>query len=437
MILSDEPGYDDARGVFNAMVDRRPAAVLQCGDADDVARGIEFARAEGLVLSVKSGGHAVSGSAVSDAGLMLDMSGLTAVRVDPEQRVAVAEGGATLGHFDAATAVHGLATTLGVVSLTGIAGLTLGGGIGWLNGKHGLACDNVLSFDVVTAEGRLRTVDATHDQDLFWALRGGGGNFGVVTSFRYQLHPVDAVLAGGIVWAPAAASAALTACHELARQAPDELAVAASVWPDADGVPTASVGICWSGEPADGDRVLAPLRAVGPPVLDSVAQVPYVSLQASRDGGFPEGRQHYWKAAFLPELSDAAIETVLEFVGRVPSPHTGVGFQQMTGAAARVAPDATAFAHRGRHYDFLILSQWDDPADSSANIAWTRDLFAAMQPFLSRGAYVNNLGADDTDRTREAYGLNYERLARIKAVHDPQNLFRSNQNIGPASSIQP
>jgi FAD/FMN-containing dehydrogenase len=428
-----DPAYEESRRVFNVMIERRPAAILKCSCAEDVVHGVIAAREYDLPLSIKGGGHSVAGNAVCDGGLMLDMSSMKRIFVDPGRGLAVAEAGLTLGDFDAATSRYRLATTLGVVSMTGIAGLTLGGGIGWLNGKHGLACDNVLSMDVVTADGQVRIANAGQHQDLFWALRGGGGNFGAVVSFTYRLHPVNMVLAGPISYPPERAADALRLYHQVASTAPDSLATAASVVRGADGQPAVSVVVCWSGPVDEGERVLRPLRDFGPPIADAVGLIPYRELQSMPDTGYPPGRLHYWKASFLADLPSEAIDAMLRFSATAPSPHTGIGLQQITGAASRVAPTATAFAHRGRHYDFLILSQWDDPSDSPANMRWTRELFDAMSPHF-HGVYVNNLGEEGSNRVRDAYGINYDRLASIKAAYDPDNLFRLNQNIQPAGA---
>jgi FAD/FMN-containing dehydrogenase len=426
-----DPDYEQSRRVFNAMIDRRPAVIIKCSGAEDVAHGVRVAREYGLPVSVKGGGHSVAGNAVCDDGVMLDMSGMKQITVDPGRRLAVAEAGLTLGEFDAATAQYGLGTTLGVVSMTGIAGLTLGGGIGWLNGKHGLACDNVVSMDVVTADGQVRTADENHNEDLYWALRGGGGNFGVVTAFTYRLHPVTTVLSGAFSYPPEKAADALHLYHEVVSTAPDELATAASMVRGADGRPQVSVVVCWSGPEDDGKDVLRPLREFGPPTADGIALIPYRELQSMPDAGYPPGRQHYWKANFLADLGSDTIGALLRFAARTPSPHTGIGLQQITGAASRVPPDATAFPHRGRLYDCLILSQWDDPADTPGNIRWTRELSDALAP-VSRGVYVNNLGDEGNGRVHDAYGANYDRLAAIKAAYDPDNVFRLNQNIQPA-----
>jgi hypothetical protein len=429
------PGSDDyeqARRVFNAMIDRRPAAIVRCTSTNDVVAAVDHARHRELPLSVKGGGHSVAGTAVCEAGLMVDLSPMKGIRVDPVGQVAVAEPGLTLGEFDAATQAFGLATTTGVVSLTGLAGLTLGGGIGWLNGKYGLACDNLVEAEVVTAQGQVLTASPNDHADLFWGLRGGGGNFGVVTSFSYRLHRVSVVLAGGVTFAPIHGHDALRFYHQFASNTPDELTTAASVSLDTDHRPVVSIGVCYCGAIERGEEVLRPLRDRTGVTADDIAPMGYAVLQRSKDAGFPSGRQHYWKASFLRDLSDDAIDTVLRGVADAPSPFTGVGFQQMCGVASRVPPAATAFPHRDCHYDFLILSQWDDRADTSRNTDWTRMLFESMRPFLEQGVYANNLGGEEgVDRVHAAYGPNYARLAALKSRYDSGNLFRLNHNIAP------
>lgn len=432
LLLPEDASYDAARRVFNAMIDRHPSLILRCADSNDIERGIEFARTHRLPLAVRGGGHAVSGTAVCDAGIVLDLSLMKGIEVDRARQIAIAQPGLTLGEFDRATQAYGLATTLGVVSVTGIAGLTLGGGLGWLNGKHGLACDNLIAAEVATGGGEHLAADENQHADLMWGLRGGGGNFGVATSLTYQLHPVGPVLAGGIVFPPALARDALRFYHEFASAIPDELSTAGSLVRDAEGRPVFSVAVCYCGPLAEGERVLQPLRAFGPPAADTVGPMDYVAWQSAPDGGYPHGRQHYWKASFLRDLSAEAIEVMLSCVAEMPSPFSGVGLQQMSGVASRVAPTATAFAHRARQYDFNIISQWADPADSPRNVEWTRAFFAAMEPFLERAVYANNLGEEGDARVRAAYGVNYDRLATIKGRYDPGNLFRFNHNVRPA-----
>jgi FAD/FMN-containing dehydrogenase len=433
LLRPEEDGYDAARRVFNGMIDKRPALIVRCVGASDVMRGVDFARTHDLLLAVRSGGHNVAGKAACDGGLMLDLSLMKGIRVDPARRVARAEAGLVLGDFDRETQAFGLATPLGVVSMTGIAGLTLGGGLGWLNGKHGLACDNLLSADVVTADGTLLRADDRENADLFWGIRGGGGNFGVVTSFEYRLYPVGQVLGGGLLYSAGEARDALRFYHEFARSCPDELTTSASLGLSPDGSLVAGITVCYCGAMEEGERVLRPLREFGSPLEDTIRPMAYTALQSASDEGFPSGQQHYWKASYLKDLADEAIEVLLRFVSEMPSPSSGVGLQQMHGAASRVEPDATAFPHRDEHYDLLILSQWADPADSEANVRWARELFEAMQPFFGEGVYVNNLGEEEADRVEEAYGEHYGRLAALKDKYDPTNLFRLNQNVEPAA----
>jgi hypothetical protein len=427
-------GYDKARAVFNGMIDRRPLAVVRPVDASDVVRCITFARRLDLPLSVRGGGHSVAGNAVCDGALMLDLSGMKAVRVDPKTRTVRAEPGLTLGEFDRATQAFGLATTLGVMSTTGIAGLTLGGGLGWLNGRYGLACDNLISADVATADGRVLRASAEENEELFWGIRGGGGNFGIVTSFEYQLHPVDRVLAGVLSYPLSMAPKVLRYYDDFAKAAPDELSTVASLGMSPAGEPTLSIAVCYCGPIDEGEKVLGPLRTFQSPVDDGIQPMPYTVLQSVRDEGYPSGRLHCWKSAWLRDISDGAIETLLQFLPQMPSSASGVGLQQMHGAASRVAPSDTAFPHRAEQYDFLIGSQWCDASDADRNVDWTRALFEAMQPHLEESVYVNNLGNEGPGRVRAAFGQNYPRLAAVKRIYDPDNLFRANQNIDPAQT---
>ncbi len=435
VICPSDHGYDPARAVFNGMIDRRPLAVVRSMDASDVVRTIAFARRGDLPLSVRGGGHSVAGNAVRDDALMLDLSGMKAIRLDPEARTVRAEPGLTLGEFDRATQAFGLATTLGVVSLTGIAGLTLGGGLGWLNGRYGLACDNLISADVATADGRRLRASAQENEELFWGIRGGGGNFGVVTTFEYQLHPVDRVLAGGLSYPLRKASSVLRFYDDFVKAAPDELSTAASLALTPGGEPTVSIAVCYCGSIDEGERVLHPLRTFESPMDDGIQPMPYTELQSARDEGFPSCRLHYWKSGWLRDLTDGAIATLMEFVPQMPSSASGVGLQQMHGVASRVASSATAFPHRATQYDFLIMSQWSDATDSDRNVQWTRALFEAMQPHLEEAVYVNNLGDEGPARVQAAYGENYPRLATLKRTYDPDNLFRANQNIDPSTDL--
>jgi FAD/FMN-containing dehydrogenase len=433
LIRPEDDGYDATRAVFNGMIDKHPAMIVRCAGTADVMQGVNFARTHDLLLSVHGGGHSVAGNAVSDGGLMLDLSPMKGIRIDPVHRLVQAQAGLTLGEFDHETQAFGLATTLGVVSVTGIAGLTLGGGLGWLNGKYGLACDNLISADVVTADGRLVTASDEENEDLFWGIRGGGGNFGVVTSFEYQLHPVGPVLGGGLRYPAAEARDFLRFYHEFASNCPDELSTAASLGHAPDSSVVVGVAVCYCGPIEEGERVLHPLRTFGSPLEDNIQPMSYQTLQSAPDAGFPLGRQHYWKSSWLKHLSDEAIEVMLEFVTEMRSSISGVGLQQMHGAASRVDPAATAFPHRDEHYDFLILSQWADRSDSEENVRWTRASFETMQPFFESGVYVNNLGEEGEDRIKEAYGAHYERLVALKDKYDPTNLFHLNQNIRPTA----
>jgi FAD binding domain/Berberine and berberine like len=431
LIRPGDADYDDGRAVFNALVDRRPAAVVRCRDATDVVTGIAFARERDLVLAVRGGGHSVAGNAVCDGGLLLDLSGMRNLRVDPAHRVARAGPGLTLGELDRGTQQYGLATPLGVMSGTGIAGLTLGGGLGWLNGHHGLACDNLAAAELVTADGEVLHVGPDAHPDLYWAIRGGGGNFGVVTEFTYRLHPVGAVVAGSLTFPAHEVHRVLRGYDELAAAAPDELTTAVSLGLGPSGEPTLSVTACWSGPIEDADRALRPLRALGSVQADTIAVLPYVALQSAPDASFPRGRRHFWKSGYLRHITDGVLDTLLEHLPGMPSPFTGIGMQQMHGAASRVPTSETAFAHRADQHDLLILSQWTDPADTERNIDWTRALFQALQPHLEDAVYVNNLGVEGPDRVRAAYGANHPRLARVKQAHDPTNVFRLNHNIAP------
>jgi hypothetical protein len=436
VIYPGDRDYDAARAVYNGMIDRRPLAVIRPVDASGVVRCIELVRRHDLPLSVRGGGHSVAGHAVRDDAIMLDLSGMKGVRVDPETRTVRAEPGLTLGEFDRATQAFGLATTLGVVSVTGIAGLTLGGGLGWLNGRYGLACDNVISADVATADGRLLRASAQQNEDLFWGIRGGGGNFGVVTSFEYQLHPVQLVLAGGLSYPLSLAPHVLRFYDDFVKVAPDELSTAVSLAQNPAGEPAMTIAVCYCGPTDEGEKVLRPLRTFQSPVEDGIQPLPYTALQSARDDGFPSGRLHYWNSGWLRDLSDGAIETLMQFVPHMPSAASGVGLQQMHGVASRIAPSATAFPHRAEQYDFLILSQWSDATDSDRNVEWTRALFQAMQPHLKESVYMNNLGDEGPGRVRAAYGDNFSRLAALKGIYDPDNLFRVNQNIDPALSVE-
>lgn len=432
IVLPEHPGYEDARRVWNGMVDRRPAIIVYCETPDDVAETVGLARSQELPLAVRGGGHNVAGNSVCDDGIVADLSRMKAVTVDPTRRIARAEAGLTLGEFDRATQAHGLATTMGVVSGTGIAGLTLGGGFGKLGRKFGLACDNVIAADVVTANGRQMRASADENADLFWALRGGGGNFGIVTAFEYRLHPVGPdVLAGSLLYEFDQAHQVLPAAYGLARTAPDEVSVDIALVMAEPGKPVLSVSPFYVGDIETGRRVLEPFRNLGSPLEDSIAPVSYLEVQSAGDSGFPPGRRYYWKAQYLDDPRDAAFDTLLEKFAAAPAAGCLAVLQQVGGAIACVPEDDTPYVNRDAAYDCFPVAIWEDPGDDAAHIRWARDFWSAMQTFATGGVYANNLGDEGEERVRAAFGHNYERLAEIKRKYDPTNLFRRNQNVRP------
>jgi FAD/FMN-containing dehydrogenase len=427
--------YDSARRIWNAMIDRTPALIVRCAGAADVVRSVNFARYHSLTLSVRGGGHNVSGNALCDGGLVIDLSPMRGIRVLPQRATARSEAGCTWRDFDEETQAFGLATTGGIIPTTGIAGLTLGGGLGWLMRKHGLSCDNLLSIDIVTADGRLVTANATENADLFWAARGGGGNFGAVTSFEFRVHPVGQVFGGMVAHSFERARDALRFFREFAHAAPDDLSPMAAFVTGPDGSKLLAIFVCYSGSLAEGERVLRPLRAFGPPLVDNISPMPYLQLQSLLEPGFPPGQQNFWKSNFLRELSDDAIDILIEGFRTVPSPTSAMAIEHLGGAVARMKDDETAFAHRNALFNLLIVGIWPNPADNRKHIEWVRGLWDAMQPYSTGGVYVNYLGqsADEgPERVRAAYGdAKYERLLALKRKFDPDNVFRLNQNIDP------
>lgn len=426
--------YDHARKVWNGMINRKPAVIVRCAGAADVMHAVQFARDNKLLLSVRGGGHSASGNAVCDGGLMIDLSPMKSIRVDSSRKTARAEPGVLLGEFDRETQAFGLATTAGVVSTTGIAGLTLGGGIGRLGRKYGLACDNLLSVDVVTADGRLLTASATENPDLFWGVRGGGGNFGVCTSFEYRLHPVGPTVLGGAIIYPFDQSKQILRFYsEYSKTAPDELSADAVLMTSPEGQLVVAISVCYIGAFEDGERVLRPLRAFGQPLADQIGRVSYIELQRGADALFPPGFHFYWKSGFVTEISDANIDALVEHFPSVSSPRSLVVFQQFGGAVGRISRDETAFAHRHAQYDFIIASVWSDPAESERHVGWARRTWDLMRSFTSGAFYLNNLCDEDEERVRAAYGDNFERLVLIKDKYDPMNLFRLNANVRPTA----
>ena len=397
---------------------------------------VPFAREQGLLLSMRGGGRNVAGSAVCDDGLMIDLSPMKSVRVDPRAKTARAEPGVLWQEFDRESQAFGLATVGGVVGTTGVAGLTLGGGQGWLTGRFGLSLDNLIGADVVLADGSLVRAGAAENEELFWALRGAGANFGVVTSFEYRLHEVGPHVLGGLVIHPIDhARDVLHFYSDFTPGQPDELTTYCGILTSPDGALVIALVACYAGgDLAEGERVLAPLRGFGEPAADTIGPIPYTAMQAIMTGGFPHGRQNYWKSGLARVLDEAAIDVIVEYARQTPSPFSAVAIADCHGAYSRVPNDATAYGHRDAPYDLNILSGWLDPAESERNIAWTRAFFEEVRPHLSGGVYVNDLDRDETeDRVRSAYGANYARLAALKARFDPTNLFRMNNNIRPAA----
>ncbi|WP_296745562.1 FAD-binding oxidoreductase [Mesorhizobium sp.] len=432
LVLPTDAGYDQARAVWNGAIDKRPAAIVYCADPDDVIHAVTYARSHGHLVAVRSGGHNVAGLSVCDDGVVIDLSRMKTIVVDPERRTARAEAGLNLGEFDTATQAHGLATTMGVNSDTGIAGLTLGGGIGKLGRKHGLSCDNLIAAEIVTANGQLLRTSASEHPDLFWALQGGGGNFGIVTAFEYRLHPVGpALLVGSVLHAHNHAREAMRFYDKFSRAAPDELSVDAALVTLPSGEPAFSISACYVGSPEAGEPIIAPLMEFGSPIDSRLQPIPYLQIQSAGDTIFPRGRRYYWKAQFLREISDGAIGALLDSYARAPNQSSLLVFQQVGGAIARMPASHSPYANRDAAVDCFPIAIWDDPDDDDANTRWARELWNAVRPFSTGGVYANNLGDEGDERVRDAYGANYARLAAIKKQHDPTNFFRLNQNIRP------
>lgn len=433
IIVPEDAEYETARHVWNGMIDRRPRAIVRCGSDADVVATLQFATSHGLLLAVRGGGHNVAGNAVCDDGLVVDLSRMKEIHVDPTRRRARAGGGVVWGEFDAATQHYGLATTGGLVSTTGIAGFTLGGGLGYLMRSYGLACDNLVSADIVTPAGEHLRASSDTNEDLFWAVRGGGGNFGVVTAFEFRLHEVGPLLLAGTVGYPLAqARDVLRFYREWTQTVPENLTVYAGLRTANDGTPMVGVRSIYHGSPEAGATVLEPLRRFGAPTVNDIRLRSYLEVQRLVDPQFPPGRLNYWKANFLDALSDDLIEIVVDAFMRVPSRHSGIAFEQMGGAMARVGETDTAFSHRSATFSLLLLGGWDDPAATASNVAWVRELWERTLPLSSAGVYVNYLGNEGDERVRDAFGVNYPRLVELKRKYDPQNVFRLNQNIRPS-----
>ena len=442
VLLPGSEAYESARRIWNAMIDKRPAVIVRVAGTPDVVRTIDFARQSGAPLSVRGGGHNIAGSALVDAGVVIDLSLMKGTKVDASARRAIVEGGAKLADLDAATQVHDLAVPLGINSTTGVAGLTLGGGFGWLSRKYGMTVDNLESAEVITAAGEVVRASATEHPDLFWALRGGSGNFGVVTRFEFRLHPVGpGVLSGLIVYPASEARPVLQQYRDFIAQAPDELTVwtvlrAAPPLPflprEVHGTGVVVLALLYTGDPEKGARLIEPLRGFGSVVGEHVGIQPYTAWQQAFDPLLTPGARNYWKSHNFTKLEDGLFDVVSEHVGRLPSPQCEIFFAALGGATTRPSPDSTAYAHRDTRFVMNFHGRWDDAVDDERCIRWAREFFEASAPFASGGVYVNFMTADESGRVRAAYGANYDRLAGVKRRYDPDNLFKVNLNIRPA-----
>ncbi|MCK1340994.1 FAD-binding oxidoreductase [Bradyrhizobium sp. 38] len=435
LLKPTDEGYEEARKVHNGLVDKRPALIARCRSVADVVDAVALVIKLGLEVAVRGGGHNVAGRATIDGGIVIDLSPMRGVHVDAVGKTVRAQGGATWGDVNRETQLHGLAVTGGVVSTTGIAGLTLGGGLGWLMGKYGLALDNLRAVELVTADGKVLQVSKQEEPDLFWAIRGGGGNFGIATSLEYDLHAVGPIITGGpIVYSIDRSRDVLEFFRASTRSLPDEHTLFATLThaPDGSGAEVAALVTSHCGPAAEAERAVQPLKQFGAPILDAIGPMPYCQLNSMLDANYPRGALNYWKSNFLSELSDGAIATMIECFARCPTPMGQLLLEHIHGAAARVDARDTAFPHRQEGYNFLVLAQWMQPDDTKQCISWARETYEGMRPFFSSGRYVNYLDDDEVgDPVAAAYGPNYRRLQQIKAKYDPNNFFRMNQNIRP------
>jgi len=443
VILPGSGEYESVRRVWNGMIDRRPEIIARCGDVHDVVSAVRFARENDLQVAVRGGGHNVSGNAMCDGGIVIDLSRMKGIQVDAVQREVFAQGGLTWGEFDGATQACGLATPGGLVSTTGIAGLTLGGGFGWLSRKYGLSCDNLLSADVVTASGEVLTASTTEHQDLYWGIRGGGGNFGIVTSFRFKLHPVSTVYSTLVFRPVVEARQTLEFYRDFTAACPDDVSsfAALATAPPAPFIPASSQGLktvliatCQCGALENAERVSRSVRTLGHPVAELSSPMPYVAIQCSSDPIAPPGMRNYWKSEFVAELSDQLIEVLTGALDSASSLMNAVHVYHMQGAISRVSTDATAYSYRNARFLVVIIASWTDPSQDTEQIRWARDLWERIRAFSLGGAYVNFLGNEGDERVRSSYGeATYARLTSLKQIYDPSNVFRLNQNIPPGS----
>lgn len=442
VVLPGDDSYDEARRIWNATIDRKPAIIACCASAVDVVEAVKFAREHEMLVSVRGGGHNIAGNAVCDDGLVIDLSAMKSVRVDPDARRASVEPGCTLADVDAATQAHGLATPLGINSTTGVAGLTLGGGFGWLSRKYGMTVDNLIAADVVTADGKQVHASEAENPDLFWGLRGGGGNFGVVTRFEFQLHAVGPeVLSGLIVFPFEQARSVLTEFARFTEQMPDEL----NVWlvtrkapplpflpGEVHGREIVALALCYAGDPADGERLIEPLRGFGTAYGEHVGVQPYTAWQQAFDPLLTPGARNYWKSHNFTRIGEGVTEAIIEYAARLPSAQCEIFIGTIGGQTARVAPEAMAYSSRDANYVMNVHARWDSASEDAHCIGWAREFFAKSQPFASGGAYINFLTQDEADRIGAAYGPSYGRLVELKKQYDATNFFRMNQNIKPA-----
>ncbi|AZQ67115.1 FAD-binding oxidoreductase [Silicimonas algicola] len=434
VIGPSDAAYEDARHIWNALIDKRPGLIVRCSGTADVVAAVNFARENDVLVAVRGGGHNVGGRALCDDGLVIDLSRMRGVHVDPGSRTVRVQGGATLGDVDRETHLFGLAVPFGVISKTGVGGLTLGGGVGWLVRKYGPTCDNVLEMEVVQADGTVRTANPKENADLHWALCGGGGNFGIVTSFLYQAHPVSTVVGGLIVYPRAAAGKVLRGYREFMASAPEDLTVYAGLICTPDGTPGTAIIPCWSGADLDeGKKRIEPLTQLDEPMMVAVEPMPFPAMQSILDGAFPSGTRNYWKSAFVEGLPDEVIDIVEEQAKGMTSPMSGLLVEYYGGAGGRKAADENAFAQRRSDYCIGFMPQWTDPSEDESHIAWARSAWEAIQPFASEGYLLNYLSAGEEDAIRAAFGSNYDRLTALKARYDPGNFFSQNQNIRPAA----
>jgi FAD/FMN-containing dehydrogenase len=441
VILPDDSNYDEVRTIWNAMIDRRPAVIVQCAEAADSSRALKFARDNGLDVAIRGAGHNIAGNGLCEGGMLIDHSNMTNVRVDKDKKRAFVEPGATLGDFDAAVQAHGLATPVGINSTTGIAGLTLGGGFGWLTRKYGMTVDNLVSADVTLASGEQVRASEDENPDLFWAIRGGGGNFGIVTQFEYKLYPLGPeILAGLIVFPIAQANKVLEQFRDFMAEAPEEL----NVWvvlrqapplpflpEDVHGKEVVVLAIFYGGDVTEGEKLIAPLNGFGDPYGTHVGPMPYVDWQQAFDPLLTPGARNYWKSHNLSEMSNEALDCIIEYANKLPSPQCEIFIAVISGAANHVPSDAMAYGHRDANFVLNVHSRWDAPSDDDKCVVWAKDFFNASQPYASGGAYINFMTEDEIDRVAAAFGPNHARLVEIKKKYDPDNVFHLNQNITP------